>query len=118
MKKLAILDDYQNVALSMADWSRLDSKVEITVFNDHLADEQAVAERLQDFQIICMMRERTPFLRPLLDKLPRLEHLFTNGMYNSSIDLEAATSNGVVVTGSPTLGYPTEIGRASCRERV
>jgi len=99
MKKLAILDDYQNVALSMA--------VEITVFNDHLADEQAVAERLQDFQIICMMRERTPFLRPLLDKLPGLEHLFTNGMYNSSIDLEAATSNGVVVTGSPTLGYPT-----------
>ena len=107
MKRLAILDDYQNVALTMADWFKLEDKVEITVFNDHLDDEQAVADRLKDFQIVCMMRERTPFLRSLLDKLPKLEHLFTNGMYNPSIDLEAASDNGIVVTGSPMLGYPT-----------
>lgn len=107
MKNLAVLDDYQNVALGLADWSRLDGLAEITVFNDHLVDEQAVAERLKDFEIICMMRERTPFQRSLLDSLPKLEHLFTNGMYNPSIDMAGASANGVVVTGSPTLVYPT-----------
>ena len=70
MKKLAILDDYQNVAMEMADWAPLAGDVEITVFNDHLADEDAVAERLKDFEIVMVMRERTPFPRSLLDKLP------------------------------------------------
>ena len=58
--KFAILDDYQNVALSMADWTPLEGDVQVTVFNDHLADEDAVAARLQDFDIVMVMRERTP----------------------------------------------------------
>ena len=90
MKKLAILDDYQNVAMDMANWSPLAGDVEITVFNDHLADEDAVAERLKDFEIIMVMRERTPFPRSLFEKLPKLEHLVSSGMRNLSVDVDAA----------------------------
>ncbi len=107
MKKLAILDDYQNVALEMADWSPLRGDVEITVFNDHLSDEDAVAARLRDFEIVMVMRERTPFPRSLFEKLPKLEHLVSSGMRNLSVDVDAATERGVLCTGTPSLGYPT-----------
>jgi phosphoglycerate dehydrogenase-like enzyme len=107
MKKLAILDDYQNVAMEMADWSPIAGDVEITVFSDHLADEDAVAERLKDFEIVMVMRERTPFPRSLFEKLPKLEHLVSSGMRNLSVDIDAATDTGVVCTGTPSLGYPT-----------
>ena len=107
MKKLAILDDYQGVAMEMADWSPLRNDVEIAVFRDHLSDEDAVAERLRDFEIVMAMRERTPFPRSLFEKLPRLELLVSSGMRNLSIDLEAAADHGVVCTGTPSLGYPT-----------
>ncbi len=107
MKKLAVLDDYQGVALEMADWSALDGDVEITVFRDHLADEGAVAERLREFEIVMVMRERTPFPRSLFAKLPKLEHLVSSGMRNLSIDLAAAVDCGVLCTGTPSLGYPT-----------
>lgn len=106
MKKLAIIDDYERAALEMADWSALQHDVSITVFHDHLSDEGAVAERLADFQIVAIMRERTPFRRSLLERLPNLEHLITTGMRNHSIDLPAAKELGVVVTGTPILGYP------------
>ena len=107
MKRLAIIDDYQNVALAMTDWSVLGDDVSITVFDDHLDDENRLADRLRDFEIICVMRERTPFPETLLKRLPRLEHLFTPGMGNASIDVAAARRQGVVVSGSPTLGHPT-----------
>lgn len=107
MKKLAILDDYQNVAMEMAEWSPLDGDVEVTVFSDHLSDEDAVAERLRDFHIVMLMRERTPFPRSLFEKLPNLEHLVSSGMRNLSVDVDAASENGVVCTGTPSLGYPT-----------
>jgi phosphoglycerate dehydrogenase-like enzyme len=106
MKKLAIIDDYERVALGLADWSAIKGDVEISVFHDHLLDEDAVAERLADFEIVCMMRERTPFPRSLIEKLPKLEHLYTSGMRNWSLDTGAARENGVAVTGTPTLGYP------------
>jgi phosphoglycerate dehydrogenase-like enzyme len=107
MKKLAILDDYQNVAMEMADWSPLQADVEVTVFSDHLGDEDAVAERLRDFEMVMVMRERTPFPRSLFAKLPKLEHLISSGMRNLSVDVDAAKDNGVVCTGTPSLGYPT-----------
>ena len=107
MKRLAIIDDYQNVALAMTDWSPLAGDVSISVFNDHLDDENALADRLRDFEIICVMRERTPFAESLLKRLPKLEHLFTPGMGNASIDVAAAGRQGVVVSGSPTLAPPT-----------
>lgn len=107
MKKLAIIDDYQGVAMDMADWAPLDGDVEITVFRDHLADEDEVAARLADFEIVMVMRERTPFPRSLFEKLPKLEHLVSSGMRNLSIDVDAAADNDVICTGTPSLGYPT-----------
>ena len=70
MVRVAVLDDYQNVARQMADWSVLPSDVEIQVFQDHLKDEDAVEQHLKDFEIVMAMRERTPFQRSLLEKLP------------------------------------------------
>jgi hypothetical protein len=69
---IAVLDDYQNIALSLVDWSVLDGRVSVTVFNDHLAAADAVVERLQPFDIVCVMRERTPLTRAIIERLPRL----------------------------------------------
>ncbi len=105
--RLAILDDYQGVALDLADWSPLNDAVEIDVLRQHIADQDALAARIGGCEIVCIMRERTPFPRSLFAKLPKLRHLYTTGMRNRSIDLDAAREHGVVVTGSPTLDHPT-----------
>jgi phosphoglycerate dehydrogenase-like enzyme len=106
MKRLAIIDDYERAALTSADWTALAGDLEIEVFHDHLDDEDAVAERLASFEIVFIMRERTPFPRSLLSRLPRLEHLITSGMRNASVDLDAAHEHGIVVSGTPILPYP------------
>src|SRR5258708_38041646 len=95
--KVAVLDDYQNVALKMADWGKLRGKAEITVFTDHAEGVDAVAKRLAPFEIVCCMRERTPFKRDLFKKLPNLKLLITTGSRNLSIDVEAANECGVTV---------------------
>ena len=77
--RIAVLDDYQNVALSLADWSALDARATVTVFNDHLADSDAVVERLQPFDIVCVMRERTPMTRAIIERLPKLKLDRLNG---------------------------------------
>lgn len=108
--RIAILDDFQNVALEVADWSAVAGRAEITVFNDHLADPDAVAERLRDFDIVVIMRERTPFPAALIECLPNLRLLLTTGMRNLSIDLDAATARGVIVCGTESVGYtPAEL---------
>lgn len=107
MVRVAVLDDYQDVALKMADWSPLPAGTEVQVFRDHLADQDAVAERLKDFEVVVAMRERTPFTRRLLERLPKLKLLVTSGMRNASIDLRAATGSGVMVCGTGGLPYPT-----------
>ena len=99
--RVAVLDDYQGIAREIADWSSLGADFEIVSFRDHLADHEAIVQRLQDFEIIVAMRERTPFPRALLEKLPRLRLLVTTGMRNASIDLAAARERGVVVCGTP-----------------
>jgi len=95
--KVAILDDYQSVALKVADWGKLRGKADITVFNDHVDGIDAVAKRLAPFEIISCMRERTPFKRDLLKKLPKLKLLVTTGARNPSIDVAAANECGVTV---------------------
>jgi phosphoglycerate dehydrogenase-like enzyme len=105
--KLAILDDYQGVALSMADWSALAPRVEIADFQDTLGEDEALVQRLLPFSILCLMRERTPMPRRLIERLPNLRYIFTSGMRNRSIDLDACSERGIVVTGSPTLDHPT-----------
>jgi phosphoglycerate dehydrogenase-like enzyme len=105
--KIAILDDYQNVALKMADWSALSGRAEITVFSDHLADPSAVVERLLPFDIVCVMRERTPMPRGVLQHLPRLKLIASTGSRNASIDMEAAKELGVTVTATGYRSSPT-----------
>ena len=113
MHRAAILDDYQNCALELADWARLQSEVEITAFNDHVHDEDAVAERLKDFDIIVMNRERTPMPKSQLEKLPNLKLLASSGMHNLSIDISAAHDRGITVCTRPlpNVGVPTTVAR-------
>src|SRR2546428_343724 len=107
MPRVAILDDYQGVARRMAAWASLPAGTELVVFADHLNNLGAVAARLADFDAVVAMRERTPFPRALLDKLPRLKLLVTTGMRNASIDVGAAVERGAVVCGTAVLPYPT-----------
>jgi phosphoglycerate dehydrogenase-like enzyme len=105
--KVAILDDYQNVALDLADWSSVASRAEITVFNDHVADPDAVVQRLLPFEAVCIMRERTPLRRTVLERLPRLKLIASTGPRNSSIDMKVAKERGIRVTGTGYRSTPT-----------
>ena len=105
--RCAILDDYQNVALKLADWSKLKGEVEVKVFNDHLGGADKVIAALQGFAIIVAMRERTGFPKKVIDALPELKLLITTGMRNASIDTEAAKARGITVCGTGTFGNPT-----------
>ena len=108
--KVAVLDDYQSIAAEMADWDSLPDGVSVTFYSDHLADEDALAYRLHDFDIVMGMRERTPFPRTLLARLPNLRCLITTGARNASFDLDAATELGITVCGTPGAGEgPTEL---------
>ncbi|MBL6454313.1 D-2-hydroxyacid dehydrogenase family protein [Belnapia sp. T6] len=107
MTRLAILDDYQGVALTRGPWDRLPESLTIEVFRDTVTDPEALVARLAPFDAILMMRERTPFPRNLLERLPNLRLLITTGARNRSIDLEAAAARGVTVCGTPSFGNPT-----------
>ena len=107
MAAIAILDDYQNVALRMADWSRLQKDNRIVVFTERLPDVDAAARALAEFDVIGIMRERTPFSRALFEKLPNLRLLVTTGKRNASIDLEAAQAHNVTVCSTGGAGRAT-----------
>lgn len=98
--RCAVLDDYQNVALTSADWSALMDRVEIQTFNNYMGSEEKVIQELQDFDMVVLMRERTPFPENVISQLPRLKLLITSGMRNASIDLKAAEQNGIIVCGT------------------
>jgi phosphoglycerate dehydrogenase-like enzyme len=105
--RCAILDDYQNVALKLADWSKVKGEIEIKVFHEHLGGADKVIAALKGFSIIVAMRERTAFPKTVIDALPDLKLLITTGMRNASIDTEAAKARGVTVCGTGTFGNPT-----------
>lgn len=107
MLRAAILDDYQGVALKYADWSPIAQDVEVTVFSEPFKDQAEVIEKLQGFQIVAGMRERTPFPRAVIEALPDLKLLITTGARNNSFDLKAAAERGVTVCGTGTFGNPT-----------
>jgi phosphoglycerate dehydrogenase-like enzyme len=94
---VAILDDYQNVALATADWSPVSARADITVFTDHVADVDALVERLAPFDVLMVMRERTPLPRSVIERLPRLRMIASTGPQNASIDMAAAAESGVHV---------------------
>ena len=102
----AVLDDYQGVAPTMADWSVVAGDVEVRSLRAHFTSEDEVAAAVGDCAILVAMRERTPFTASLLARLPRLELLITSGMRNASIDLEAAARHGVTVCGTASNSEP------------
>jgi phosphoglycerate dehydrogenase-like enzyme len=105
--RCAILDDYFDVALSIADWSRIGDRVDVTAFNQAFPSEAAAASALKDFEIICAMRERTAFPKTLFAALPKLKLLITSGMRNAAIDMSAAKERNVVVCGTQYGQDPT-----------
>src|SRR4026208_1225858 len=121
--KIAVLDDYQNVARESADWSVLRDRVDIAVFQNHLADPDAVVERLLPFDVVCAMRERTPLPRPVIERLPNLKLIASTGPGNASIDIAAAGEHGIAVvhTGyrpDPTIELTWALILASARHLV
>src|SRR5213080_2482341 len=125
--RCAILDDYLNVALSVADWSKVSDRVDVTVFNQPFATTEAAASALKDFEIVCAMRERTPFPRALFAGLPNLKLLITSGMRNAAIDMEAAKDHKVTLCGTQwgrdptaplTIGLILELTRNIGRENA
>jgi D-3-phosphoglycerate dehydrogenase len=105
--RCAILDDYQNVALKIGDWSKLKGDIDFKVFNAHLGGPDKVIAALQDFAIVVAMRERTGFPKQVIEALPNLKLLITTGARNASIDVEAAKARGVTVCSTGSFGSPT-----------
>src|SRR6201981_4043176 len=103
--KIAVLDDYQNAALESADWSVLRDRADIAVFQDHLADSDALIERLLPFDVVCVMREQSPLPRKVIERLPNLKLIASTGAGNASIDVTAASDCGIEVVHT---GYRSE----------
>jgi phosphoglycerate dehydrogenase-like enzyme len=121
--KIAVLDDYQGVALKMADWSAVLARADVDVFSDHLEGADAVAERLLPYDIVCVMRERTPLRAETIERLPNLKLIASTGPRNASIDLKAAAARAIAVAhtgyfGSPTLELTWALLLASARHIV
>ncbi len=104
--KIAILDDYQRIARTLADWDRLPAGSELQVFHEHIADRERLAAALRPFDALVVMRERTPFPADLLERLPNLRLLVTTGMRNLAIDLDACRARGITVCGTAIGGTP------------
>ena len=105
--RVAVLDDYQRVAREMGPWDTLGPDVEVDFFADHVAEDDALIARLEPYEAVVAMRERTPFGRARLERLPNLRLLVTTGMGNASIDVGAAAGLGIVVSGTGSLATPT-----------
>jgi len=121
--QIAVLDDYQNVALQSADWSMLGDRADITVFQDHVDDADGVVTRLLPFDIVCVMRERTPLPRSIIERLPNLKLISSTGPVNAAIDVAAAADHGVAVShtgyrSTPTIEFTWALILASARNIV
>lgn len=118
--RIAVLDDYQGVALQVADWSRVAKRARVEVFTDHIADPDAVVERLLPYDVVCVMRERTPLRKNIIERLPKLKLICSTGKRNASIDTTAAAERGVKVvhtsyTSTPTIEHTWALILASAR---
>ena len=107
MHKVAVLDDYQNIAKDFIDLKKLSSKYEFQVFNDLFENEDDAIEKLKEFEVLFIMRERTKITKKLIESLKKLKLIVTSGMRNKSIDLEIAKKNKVVVCGTEINSNPT-----------
>src|SRR3979411_2282041 len=125
--RCAILDDYIDLSARMADWSKISDRVDPKIFNEPFASAEAAAAALADFEIICAMRERTPFPRAMFAALPKLQLMITSGLRNAAIDMEAAKDHQVVLCGTQwgrdptaalTMGLILELTRNIGRENA
>ena len=107
MVRIAVLDDYHGVALKLADWSAVAKRAHIDVFSDHLADAEALIKRLLPYDIVCVMRERTPLRREIIERLPNLKLIASTAPRNASIDMSAAAERGVTVRHTGYFSSPT-----------
>ena len=96
--RVAVLDDYQNVALTMADWSLVTQRADVTIFTDHVSDPDALVDRLAPFDVVFVMRERTPLPGSVIERLPRLRMIASTGPFNASIDTDAAAAASIHVS--------------------
>jgi phosphoglycerate dehydrogenase-like enzyme len=104
MTKIAVLDDYQGVALEFADWSAVQARAEVTVFRDHLDDTNDVVARLMPFDAVCIMRERTQLKADILRRLPNLKFIASTGARNAALDIDFAHQQGITVSGTASHG--------------
>lgn len=105
--RIVVLDDYQGCAFELADWSRIRANHEAVSFRDHIADEDELVRRLGSVDVLCIMRERTPVMRSLLEKLPTLKLIVTTGHVHSSLDTKAAIERGVTVCTTASSRFAT-----------
>ena len=105
--KVAILDDYQNVTHNFADWNSLSDKIDLKIFNEYIGNDNKLAEQLKDYDVLCLMRERTPLPKELINKLPNLKLVITSGMWNASIDTDELKARNITYCGTDTKIHPT-----------
>jgi phosphoglycerate dehydrogenase-like enzyme len=105
--RIAVLDDYQGVALTLADWSQVKERARVDVFRDHLAGADAVIDRLLPYDVVCVMRERTPLRRDVIERLPKLKLICSTAKRNASIDTTAAAERGIKVVHTRYASTPT-----------
>ena len=105
--KVAILDDYQNVTHKFVNWSSLSEKIDLNIINEYIGNENNLSEQLKDYDVLCLMRERTPLPKELINKLPNLKLVITSGMWNASIDTDALKERNIVYCGTDTKIHST-----------
>ena len=105
--KVAILDDYQNIAHHFADWEKLSENIDLKIFNEYIGDDTNLSEKLFDFDVLCLMRERTPLPGILINQLPNLKLVITSGMWNASVDSETLEKKNIIYCGTETKIHST-----------
>ena len=105
--KVAILDDYQNVSHQFVSWEKLQDKIELTVFNKYIGNEDNLDSILQKYDVLCLMRERTPLPEQLINKLQNLKLVITSGMWNASVNIEALNKRNIIFCGTDTKIHST-----------
>ena len=105
--KVAVLDDYQNVAHHFANWEKLSENIDLKIFNEYIGDDANLSGKFFDFDVLCLMRERTPLPGTLIDKLPNLKLVITSGMWNASVDSETLKKKNIIYCGTETKIHST-----------
>ena len=105
--KVAILDDYQNVSRDFTNWDKLSDKIELDIFNEYIGKDKNLLNILTKYDVLCLMRERTPLPDELINNLPNLKLVITSGMWNASVDNEALKKRNIFFCGTDTRIHPT-----------